>query len=153
MAPSHRDPVRRDTRRAMSQENVEIVRRLFEAFNDRGADDAAGVVVEFFDPEIEWHDAPSLPGAAVYRGHEALRRHIEDYLDAWADSRVEMEEIRAVGDRVLSRGRYVGVGRQSGISIEDNVVTGVYDLRGGRVLRVRQFVDQAKALAAVGLSE
>jgi ketosteroid isomerase-like protein len=105
---------------------------------------------EFFDPEIERHDAPSLPGAAVYRGHDALRRHIEDYLDAWADSSVE---IRSVGDRVLTRGRYVGVGRQSGISLEDNVVMGVYDLHRGQVLRVRQFVDEAEALEAVGLSE
>ena len=138
----------------MSQENVEVVRRMWEASNLLAIDaDLHAWLSEFFDPEIEWHDAPSLPGAAVYRGHDALRRHIEDYLDAWADSSVEIQEVRSVGDRVLTRGRYVGVGRQSGISLEDNVVMGVYDLRRGRVLRVRQFVGEAEALEAVGLSE
>ena len=137
----------------MSQENVEIVRQVWEALDDRLPEDVAGVLAEFFDPEIEWYDAPSLPGAAVYRGHAALQRHIEDYLDAWADSRFEIAEIRSVGDRVLTRGRYVGVGRQSGITLEDNLVFGVYDLRRGRVLRVQQFVHEGEAFEAVGLSE
>jgi len=133
----------------MSHQNVEIVRQVWKAFNDLGIqEDVAGVLAEFFDPEIEWHDTPSLPGAGVYRGHEALQGHIEDYLDAWADSRFEIEEIRSVGDRVLTRGRYVGVGRQSGVRLEDNLVLGVYDLRRGRVLRVRQFVDEGNALTA-----
>jgi ketosteroid isomerase-like protein len=136
----------------MSQENVEVVRQMWEALNDRAVEDVAGVLVECFDPEVEWHDAPSLPGAAVYRGHQAVRRHIEDYLDAWADSRFELAEIRSVGDRVLTHGRYVGVGRESGIGLEDNLVVGVYELRRGRVLRVLQFVDEADALRAAGLS-
>src|SRR2546423_3494401 len=116
----------------MSQESVEVVRRMWGRSNAEAELDLPAFLVEFFDPEIEWHDAPSLPGAAVYRGHEALRRHVEDYLDAWADARFEIEEIRSVGDRVLTRGRYVGVGQQSGMRFEDNVVLGVYDLRGGR---------------------
>src|SRR4051812_12648383 len=138
----------------MSQENLEVVRRMWEASNQLAIDaDLHAWLNEFFDPEIEWHDAPTLPGAAVYRGYDALRRHIEDYLDAWADSSVEIQDARSIGDRVLTRGRYVGVGRQSGISLEDNVIMGVYDLRRGRVVRVRQFVGEAEALEAVGLSE
>jgi len=137
----------------MSRANVEIVRRMWGRLNVEGDSDLPSVLVEFFDPEIEWHDAPSLPGAAVYRGHEDLRRHIEDYLDAWADSGFQIEEISSVGDRVLARGRYVGVGQQSGMRLEDNVVSGVYDLRRGRILRVRQFVDESEALEAVGLRE
>jgi ketosteroid isomerase-like protein len=135
----------------MSQENVEIVRRMWVRTNAEGDADLPALLDEFFDPEVEWHDTPSLPGASVYRGHEALRRHIEDYLDAWADSGFEIEEIRLVGDRVLTRGRYFGVGQLSGMRLEDNVVVGIYDLRGGRILRVRQFVDESEALKALGL--
>lgn len=137
----------------MSQENVEIVRRMWGRLNAEANSDLASLLSEFFDPEIEWHDAPSLPGAAVYRGHEALRRHIEDYLDAWADSGFEIEEISSVGERVLARDRYVGVGHQSEIRLEDNVVLGVYDLRRGRIRCVRQFVDESEALEAAGLRE
>jgi ketosteroid isomerase-like protein len=137
----------------MSQENVEIVRRMWEASKLLPDADLDAWLSEFFDSEIEWHDAPSLPGAGVYRGHEALRRHIEGYLDAWADSSVEIQEVRSVGNRVLTRGRYVGVGRRSGITLEDNIVMGVYELRRGRVLRLRQFVDEAEALEAIGVLE
>ncbi len=61
-----------------------------------------------------------------------------------AESRVEIEDISAVGDRVLAHIRYVGRGHQSGMELERHVVTAVYDLRAGRVLRVRQFVDEPK---------
>jgi ketosteroid isomerase-like protein len=133
----------------MSQENIEVVRRMWVRSNLADPAELPAFLAEFFDPDIEWHDAPSLPGADVYRGHEALRRHIEDYLDAWADSGFEIEEIRSVGDRVLARGRYVGVGQRSGMRIEDNVVWGVYDLRGGRIVRLRQFVDESEAVRDV----
>ena len=135
----------------MPQKNVEVVRRFWGRTNAEADDDLPGILVEFFDPEIEWNDAPSLPGAGVYRGHEALRRHIEDYRDAWADSGFEIEEIRSAGDRVLARGRYFGVGRQSGMRLEDNVVLGIYDLRSGRIFRVQQFVDESDARKALGL--
>ena len=48
----------------MSQENVEIVRAAFEAFN-RGD---IGASHEFWDPEIEWHHRSMVPEAGVYRG-------------------------------------------------------------------------------------
>ena len=138
----------------MSEPNSEIVRRMWDEANSNRVDrDLHDWLVEFFDPDIEWHDAPSLPGAALHHGYDALGRHVADYLDAWADSSFEIEQIRSVGDRVLTRGRYVGVGHQSGVRLEDNIVLGVYDIRGGRILRVRQFVDESEALKAVGASE
>jgi ketosteroid isomerase-like protein len=137
----------------MSQENVELVRRMSEDRDLHAAADLHAWLVEFFDPEIEWHDAPSLPGAGVYYGREAVRRHVEDYLDAWSDARGEIEEIRSVGDRVIARIRYVGVGRQSGIELPDNGLTAVYDFRGGHILRVRQYEHESEALAAMGPAE
>jgi ketosteroid isomerase-like protein len=148
----------------MSQENVEVVRRAWETVNsdDLDVDDLLEGYLdvwldEFFDPEIEWHDLPTLPEAGVHRGRDAFRRHLADYLDAWADSTFEIEDIRAVGDRVVVRGRYGGVGRQSGAEIAGGLrgpATGaVYDFRAGRILRVLQFDTHAEALEAVGLSE
>jgi len=148
----------------MSQENLEIVRRAWETVNDEEHDVDAWIdgfldvwLHEFFDPEIEWHDVPTLPNAGVHRGREALRRHLADYLEAWADSTFEVEDIRAVGDRVVVRGRYGGVGRQSGAEVAGGLslpATGaVYDFRAGRILRVQQFLTHAEALEAVGLSE
>ena len=114
-------------------------------------------LVHFFDPDFEWHDAPSFPGAAVYQGREAFDGHVEDFLDAWADSRIEIEDISSVGDRVLAHIRDVGTGHQSGVELEDNVVIAIHHLSGGRVLRVRQFVDErgprSRGAVGVGMSQ
>ena len=142
----------------MSKQNVEIVRAAIEAANSADFD-LDDWLDEFFDPEIEWHDRPMLPDAGVHHGRAAFRRRVADYLEAWADVRFEIEHIEAVGDRVVVRGRYGGVGRQSGADVtagdgvEGPASSGVYELCAGRILRVRQFVEHAEALEAVRVSE
>jgi ketosteroid isomerase-like protein len=133
----------------MSLENVAVVQRANAAFN-RGDLDAW---LEWFDPRIEYHDAPGLPGGGVHRGLEAFRRHAESYREAWDETRVEIEEIRSANDRVVARIRYVGVGRATGIQVATPTFGAVYDLRHGRVVRVRQFEEHAEALEAAGLRE
>jgi ketosteroid isomerase-like protein len=139
----------RDTARAMSQENVEVVREVWNAFNRGDLD----TFIEFFDPEIEWHDLPTMPGGGVHRGRDPFRRHVEGFIEVWGEVRMETEEIRSIGDRVVSRGRYVGVGRESGIPVENPTSGAIYEFRGGRIVRVRQFVEHAEALEAAGLRE
>jgi ketosteroid isomerase-like protein len=139
----------------MSQENVKLVRAMLEAVGpDTETDDWLDA---FCDPEIEWNDVPTFPTAGVHCGRDALRRHAAEFEEAWADWSIEVEDIRAAGDRVVARIRYRGVGRESGAPITggvQNPSTGaVFDLRAGRILRVRQFVTHAEALAAVGLPE
>jgi ketosteroid isomerase-like protein len=132
----------------MSQENVEIVREAYAAFNRRDLDHW----IEFFDPEIEYHDTPDFPGGGMHLGREAFRRHAESYLDAWSDSRVEIDA-RAVGEQVVGRIRYTGAGRATGIQVETPEVGALYDFRAGRIRRVRQFATYAEALEAAGLRE
>jgi ketosteroid isomerase-like protein len=133
----------------MSQENVEIVRRAIAAFN-RGDLDSS---LQLYDPDIEYHDVPGLPGGGVHRGLDALRRHAESYREAWDSPAVEIEAIESVGDRVVACLRYVGAGRMTGIEVETPSFGAVYDFRGDRVLRVLQFPTHAEALEAVELSE
>jgi ketosteroid isomerase-like protein len=133
----------------MSQENVEIVRSSWEAFN-RGALDA---FIDCFDPEIELHDVPNYPGAAAHFGRGAFRRHVEGFRDAWGEVRVEIEEIAPHEDQVIARVRYVGIGRESGASVENPASGALYEFRDGRILRVRQFVEHREALEAAGLRE
>jgi ketosteroid isomerase-like protein len=132
----------------MSEENVNTVLAFHAAFNQGDMD-------RYFaccDPEIEFHDTPGFPGPGVHRGLEAVRRHVEDYREAWVEPRVETEEIRSVGDRVVTRIAYTGVGKSSGARTSAPA-SGVFDFRGGRILRIRQFVDHAEALEAAGLRE
>ena len=132
----------------MSQENVETVREAMAAFNRRDLDHW----IQFFDPEIEYHDTPTFPGGGTHLGREAFRRHVESYLDAWSDASVEVDA-RAVGNQVVGRIRYTGAGRATGIEVETPEFGALYDFRAGRIRRVRQFATYAEALEAAGLSE
>jgi ketosteroid isomerase-like protein len=140
----------------MSEDNVAIVRAMLQAAGAPDSDRDEWLD-EFFDSEIEWHDLPGFPSGGVHSGRDALRHQAAEFEDAWADWGIEVEDIRAAEDRVVARIRYRGVGNVSGAPITGglkNPATGaVFDLRAGRILRVRQFVTHAEALEAAGLSE
>jgi ketosteroid isomerase-like protein len=130
----------------MSQENVEIVRRGYEAFN-RGDFDAAMEVVH---PEIEF----VLPGREPpLTGKEAVRAWMEP--DAFEEQEIEPLEFTVNGDRVLVRTRVRARGAGSGMELEVQVCT-VWTLDAdGRATRVESFGagEDAKALEAAGLRE
>jgi hypothetical protein len=57
----------------MSQENVEIVRRMWDAFLAADFQTA----LSFYAPDVEW-DGTNLPDGQIGRGHEAILAHITD---------------------------------------------------------------------------
>src|SRR6476661_5549882 len=131
----------------MSQESVEVVRAMLEAIGPETERD--DWIEKFLDPEIEWHDTPTYPSAGVYVGREAFARHAAEFEDAWADWGIEIDDLRAAGDRVVARIRYRGVGKQSGAPIAGGLgnptIGAVFELRGGRILRVVQFASHDEA--------
>jgi uncharacterized protein len=132
----------------MSQENVEIARRGYEAFARRDLD----AVFELFDPAIEAHDPPEMPDAAIHRGHDAVRRDWEQTYELFEDFTIEVEETLDCGDDVVVFLRYRGRGSESGAEVEA-FMTHVWTVRNGKAIRLRQFLDREQALEAVGLSE
>ena len=132
----------------MSQENVEIVRRVFDAFNRR--DIAA--FIELLDRDVEWVPVLAVLEGSVYRGHADIRRWIKDLDTDWEFFEVYYEELRDLGDRVLVSGHWRARGLASGVEVE-NPGTYLYEIKGGKVVSMRTFTDYAEALEAVGLSE
>ena len=67
----------RDTAQAMSEENVERIRRAAEVLNrgKLGPEDVRRVATELLHPEVEWRDQRELPGATVHHGIEGVERH------------------------------------------------------------------------------
>jgi ketosteroid isomerase-like protein len=134
----------------MSRENVEIMRRAYDAFN-RG--DLDVLSAEFHDPQIEWQTSREDPDAAAHRGREDVRRYIGQWLDSFEGLRADVEEyIDAADDRVFTWARWTGRGRGSGIDAEWWLAT-VFTLRDGRVIRAEEYFNRSEALEAVGLSE
>jgi ketosteroid isomerase-like protein len=133
----------------MSQENVEIVRRVNELFSKGDLDRWA----EHWDPEVVVTPPKGWPEGEEPRGIEAWRRQAERLRDSWEEARVEVDEIRPVGDdQVLARIRYITRGRDTGMSF-DTPMAAVFRLRGGRIVRARYFWEYDDALEAAGLSE
>jgi uncharacterized protein len=116
----------------MSQENVEIVRRAYEAFNRHDWD----ATLEAVDPDIEWNQITQFPDRAVYRGRKEMRDRFwnEQLVEQFGDFRIEVEEFVDAGDHVVMLGYIVAHGSASGVPIRLRVVN-VLEIRNGKVVR------------------
>ena len=136
----------------MSRENVQTVQRAVDAWN---ADDLDAFLSEL-DTDVEWHPAiePGLEGkATIYRGPEGARMiWRQDRGDAWERLTNRPQELRDLGDSVLALGHLELTARTTGIEFRQEVGE-VFDLRAGKIVRIRDFLTHAEALEAAGLSE
>ena len=130
----------------MSQENVEVVRRMQEAVGTEAA-------LDYFDPEVVVINSPNSPETAPYVGHAGLVAWVRHVRAAVGDFWAETEETIDIDDnRVLVVAAVRGEGRASGLPVDMALPT-VYTLRDGRIVRVQAYDTKAQALEAVGLSE
>jgi ketosteroid isomerase-like protein len=133
----------------MSQENVEVVRRTLELWNQ----DDWEALAACYDPQVVTIAPRGWPEASDRRGWEETREQFERLKDSWSMERTEVDEIRDLGeDRVLARFRWLVSGRTSGIPAE-TPFTSLSTLREGKIIRIEFFLDHAEALEAAGLSE
>jgi ketosteroid isomerase-like protein len=132
----------------VSQENVQIARRVHEAFNRR--DMAA--FLELLDPEVEWIPIMASLEGSVYRGHAGVRRWIAELDTDWESFETCPEEFRDLGDRVLILGSWRACGRVSGVRLENQPGSWLAHLKDGKLTRQQTYTDRAEALEAAGLS-
>jgi ketosteroid isomerase-like protein len=135
----------------MSEENVVIVRRALDAFSrsDRAS------LEPLVHPDVEWRTVLGpLLGVETVSGRDAvLRFGFEEIPDAIEDSRVEVEEVRDLGEgRVLLVARYLGLGKRSGIELDERI-SSIHQLRDGMILSVRDYPSRREALEAAGLPD
>ena len=88
----------------------------------------------------------------VYRGHEGVRRWLEDLARDWEYFEPCYEEYRDLGDRVLILGHWRARGRASGVESEQPG-TWLYEMKGGKVVRMHTFTDRDEGLKAAGHPE
>jgi ketosteroid isomerase-like protein len=130
----------------MSEENVETIRRGYEAFGRRDLDAA----LEMADPAIEAHDPAEMPDAAVHRGKAAVKRDWEQTLELFDDFAIDIEEVFDAGEEVVLFLRYRGRGKESGAAVEVDMAH-VLTMKDGMAVRLRQYLDRTEALAAAGV--
>jgi ketosteroid isomerase-like protein len=132
----------------VSQENVEIVRRYYAAWNAGGLDAARA----FWSDDFEWHDASEMPDGSVYRGAEAAAAHFRDLNEVLGTMAVQVDRALPAGDEVFVV-LHVHVDAQRGGVPMDGVIFETVDVEEGKIVRIRLFLDEEAALEAAGLSE
>jgi ketosteroid isomerase-like protein len=136
----------------MSQENVEVVRGIYEAVARR--DDVSPFEVYAEDIVWDWSNTrrAELLHKQLYRGHEGVRQAWRETLAAFGEVDFKVDDLLDAGDHVLAVIRERQVGRASGAAVE-NTHFALFTLSDGKVTQLRVFDEQAEALEAVGLSE
>ncbi|HEX8743273.1 MAG TPA: nuclear transport factor 2 family protein [Thermoleophilaceae bacterium] len=124
--------------------NAGVVRSLFDDFN-RGDYEAA---FQKIAEDVDWHEPPDMPDAGGgYRGHEGMVSGFGRFLSAWEHIRADLVQVVERGERVVVMTRWRGLSKGTGIEV-DQWIAQIYELREGRVVRVRQFRTLEEALAA-----
>ena len=130
----------------MSEENVEIVRRVNDAFHAADWDAALG----FYDDEVEL-DMARMPAGDVYHGPEEVRKFYTRWIAAWERYQAERLDLIDAGDTVVLVSRITGVGKGSGAEVQMRAAD-VFFVEDGRIVRQVGYPDAAEALADLGLS-
>src|SRR5262245_34967109 len=130
----------------MSQENVEVVRRAFEAFNAGEPD------FSVYHPALVYHPRADEPDPSPHLGREAFDRLALGFMESFPGVEFDVVELIDVDDLVLASTVMHGRGSASGADVSD-VYVFVYRLRDRLVVEAREYRTREEALKAAGLEE
>jgi ketosteroid isomerase-like protein len=144
----------------MSQEDVALVRRLYEdggpfALPMSPPDERAlldRMFSEYYDDQVEVRMPPDYPeGEQLFYGRHGMSRLLAMLRDSWTVFRFEPERFIDAGERVAVFIRVVAEGGASGFPTERKTAH-VWTVRDGRLSSIQIYRDRAEALEALGLS-
>src|SRR5690349_5478504 len=98
----------------MSQENIEITKRMIDAYNCGDV----GTFIDLTTPDFEWLTSMGAIEGEIFRGREGIETYFAHLRDAWEELRLYADEFRDLGERVLWLGRIRGRGRGSGAHVD-----------------------------------
>jgi ketosteroid isomerase-like protein len=132
----------------MSQENVVVVRRLFDAVG-RGDVEAA---LRYVRPDGEWVNPAYAMEPGTRRGLTGVRTALSALRDSFTQLRFDISQIVDLDERVLVTGTFSGVGRASEAAFGPQAFGSVVTLADGKVQRYQWYLNAEEALEAAGLS-
>ena len=132
----------------MSQENVEIVRRVYEAFNKRDADEA----VEFVSPRFSFQSEFGALSGRRYEVAPGFATTSEIWLTSGPPSRSSLMRFRRLGEAVIVAYRERAIGRGSGIEVEADGYE-LWRFERSQLVSRRNYPTKQRALEAAGLRE
>jgi len=134
----------------VSEQNVELHRRIHEAFNARDIE----ALIAYCDPQVDFHSPfAAVGGLTVYRGHGGMRKWHQDLEEAWeGEIRVEPEAYFDLGEQTLAYLVLHARGRQSRVET-DMQLAQVATWRKGLMVSFRSYADRQAALRELSVSQ
>ena len=132
----------------MSQENIEVIRELYDSFSQGDVPAVLGQM----DEAIEWREAENYIYADrnPYLGPQAVLEGVFMRLGSeWEGFTVTPEEWLDAGHHVVVLGTYTGRRKETGKDVRAQFAH-VWGLRGGRVVRFQQYTDTKQFAEVVG---
>ena len=131
----------------MSQENVEIVRRGYAAFAEKGVEG----VIPFFTEDAVIYSIPEWPDDPEYHGHDGLRKLTRQWTENFDDFGFDLHELRDGGDAVVALHELTGQTKGSAIPMKMQIGAVFSGFRDERIARQDLFSSWEAALEAAGL--
>jgi ketosteroid isomerase-like protein len=135
----------------LSQENVEIVRRVMDAWNRQEVED----ILALADPEVEYVNSPTAVEPGTRRGHDGLAAVARTQWESLPGGRQDIDRFHDRGDEIISVGRVSRLMPGSETRIDVPILLS-WTIRDGKVIRIEMLgtgSEFQKALEAAGLSE
>jgi ketosteroid isomerase-like protein len=142
---------------AMSR-NVDVVRQAIQAnrsddLDARDEEERVARRMALWDRNCEYTSVIAALEPATYRGHDGIRRYLNDLADRWAEWSSESTEVRDIGrDTVFATIRFRAVGKDSGVPVEARLYS-VFVLLDGKLLQGHTYRSREDALEAAGLTD
>ena len=128
----------------MSQESLELVRRVFEAFNSGDPDTIASLTTD----DVEIVPLRAALEGTVYSGPEAAYLFWSGATEAWSEMHIDVQAVDDLGDRAVVAGLMRGRAQDTGIEV-DASLGWVFAFRDGLISHIRTCLSEADARAAV----
>ena len=132
-----------------SEENVALLRRFYESFNQGDLDS----VLELCTEDVEVYKNPEvveMVAAFTPRGQERVAQYLRGWLDSWSDYSARPEEFLQSGEEVAALTQARARGKNSQFEIEGEMAD-VFTLRDGRIARFRLYIERRDALDSLGI--
>ena len=133
----------------MSQENVEVVLRSFDVWNEGDVDAIRRLYTK--DAVVHTPSEKFAELGAAIEGNDPIVRWIAELQEVWADAHWEVERIFDGDDVIVSSYRATLIGRRSGAEVVHRLAA-VYRIRDGQIASEHVYLDLDEALEAAGLS-
>jgi ketosteroid isomerase-like protein len=132
----------------MSRESVERLRGGYEHFIATG-----DFRPDLMHPDFVWDMSTfrGWPERQTYAGTEGAREFMADWLEAWQDWQLEVEEILDAGEDAIGVMRQRGRSKATGLPVDMRFAM-VWTFRDGKQIRMRMYTSREEALEATGLA-